>query len=91
MSRAFTERNVVPRIRRAKVPEAVLRHLLQRIRDREIPTSALQVFAAWADKNPEVPPGKWFKRFSQMTVCGEGELVLTFLIPKQTAVGKEVV
>jgi hypothetical protein len=25
--------------------------------------------------NPEVPHGKWFKRFPEMTVCGEGELI----------------
>ena len=29
----------------------------------------------WFDTQPEVPHGKWFKRFSGMIVCGEGELV----------------
>jgi hypothetical protein len=33
----------------------------------------------WPRANPEVPEGKWFKKFSGMTVCGEGELVKTFL------------
>jgi hypothetical protein len=81
----------VPEIRRKNVPEKVLRHLLKRIRDREIPTTALQTFAAWADKKPQVPEGKWFKRLPQMIVCGHGELVLTFLTPTQTAVGEEVI
>ena len=27
------------------------------------------------DTNPEVPDGRWFKRFPQMTVCGEGVYV----------------
>jgi len=36
--------------------------------------------ADWLDSEPEVPEGRWFKRFSGMTVCGEGELVKTFLI-----------
>jgi hypothetical protein len=34
--------------------------------------------------------GKWFKRFSGMTVCGEGELVKTFLRQGQAASGEEV-
>ena len=80
----------MPKVRRKNVPEAVIRHLLQRIRDREISSKALQVFSAWLDRNPEVPHGKWFKRFTEMTVCGEGELVLTFLTPQQTATGDEV-
>ncbi len=40
--------------------------------------------AEWLGANPEVPEGKWFKRFSGMTVCGEGELVKTFLRPGQS-------
>jgi hypothetical protein len=31
------------------------------------------------DSEPEVPEGKWFKRLPGMIVCGEGELVKTFL------------
>jgi hypothetical protein len=34
--------------------------------------------------------GRWFKRFPGMTVCGEGELVKTFLLPHQAATGEEV-
>ena len=34
--------------------------------------------------------GGWFKRFSGMTVCGEGELVKTFLRKGQAASGEEV-
>jgi len=44
----------------------------------------------WLDSQPEVPDGKWFKRFSEMTVCGEGELVKTFLTSDQSPVGDEV-
>jgi hypothetical protein len=37
-----------------------------------------------------VPDGKWFKQFSGLTVCGEGELIKTFLQPGQIATGKEL-
>ena len=42
------------------------------------------------DAEPEVPEGKWFKKFSGMTVCGEGELIKTFLQPGQSATGEEL-
>jgi hypothetical protein len=71
----------VPKIRRANLPEAVLRHLLARIREREFTAEALAALAAWLDTNPEVPKGRWFHRMQHPTVCGEGELVLTFLRP----------
>lgn len=46
--------------------------------------------AAWLDTNPEVPAGDWFKRFPLLIVCGEGELVKTFLLPGHAALGEEV-
>jgi len=48
------------------------------------------LLAEWLDTKPEVPGGKWFKKFPGMTVCGDGELVKTFLKPEQVATGKEV-
>jgi hypothetical protein len=42
------------------------------------------------DGHPEVPKGKWFKRFTGMAVCGEGELIKTFLRSDQAALGEEV-
>jgi len=30
-----------------------------------------------------VPKGEWYNRFSGMVVCGEGELIKTFLLPGQ--------
>jgi len=69
----------------------LLQHLLDRIQQREISASQLGLLAVWLDQNPEVPAGKWFKRFSSMTVCGEGELVRTFLTGVQTPIGDEIV
>ncbi len=80
----------MPKVRRANLPEAVLRHLLKRIRDRDISAEALAALAAWLDGNPEVPEGDWFHRMQHLTVCGKGELVLTFLKPGQVAIGEEV-
>ena len=68
----------MPKVRRRNLPEALLRHLLDRIRQREISHEQLVLFAQWLDDVPEVPEGKWFKKFSGMTVCGEGELIKTF-------------
>jgi hypothetical protein len=80
----------MPRIRRQNLPPALLHHLLDRIRSREISADQLGLFADWLDTEPEVPADKWFKRFSEMIVCGEGEFVKTFLKVRQAPVGKEI-
>ena len=77
----------MPRVRRRDVPPALLRHLLERIQDRQIDAASLRRLATWLDAEPEVPDGPWYKRFSGMTVCGEGELVRTFLLPDQSPKG----
>jgi hypothetical protein len=80
----------MPRIRRRGLPPVLLEHLLDRIRSREISPEQLGEFAEWLDKEPEVPVGKWFKRFSGMIACGEGELVRTFLRLGQIPSGEEM-
>ena len=80
----------MPRVRRKNVPPALFRHLLDRIQQRQIDARQLQVLAEWLDGEPEVPEGLWYKRFSRMTVCGEGDLVKTFLLPDQAPRGKRV-
>ena len=80
----------MPRIRRHNLPPALLNHLLNRIRSREISVEELGLLAEWLDTEPEVPEGKWFKRFSPMIVCGKGELVTTFLTRNQIATGTEL-
>ena len=44
----------------------------------------------WMDTQPEVPSGQWFKRFPELILCGEGELIKTFLLPSQAAIGQEI-
>lgn len=80
----------MPKIRRNHLPPALLNHLLDRIRMREISAEQLGLLADWLDAEPEVPEGKWFKRFSGMIVCGEGELVKTFLTTNQIPTGTEL-
>jgi hypothetical protein len=78
----------MPKVRRQNVPPAVLQHLLDRIQSRKIPASQLELLAKWLDGEPEVPEGLWYKRFFGMTVCGEGELIKTLLLPGQAPKGK---
>ena len=80
----------MPKVRRQSLPPALLQHLLDRIQQRSISAGHLGLLAAWLDTQPDVPSGEWFKRFPGMTVCGEAELVKTFLTPAQVPFGTEV-
>ncbi len=80
----------MPKVRRANIPPPLLQHLLDRIQQRSISADQLGLLAAWLDTQPEVPEGRWFKRFPGMTVCGEGELVKTFRTVAQTPVGEKL-
>ena len=80
----------MPRVRRQNVPPALFQHLLDRVQSRKIPASHLELLAKWLDREPEVPQSHWYKRFSGMTVCGEGELIKTFLLPTQVPKGRRI-
>jgi hypothetical protein len=80
----------VPKVRRHNVPPALFQHLLDRVQSRKIPASQLELLAKWLDSEPEVPMGQWYKRFSAMTVCGEGELIKSILLPTQAPKGKHI-
>lgn len=80
----------MPKVRRASLPRAVYNHLLDRIQTRSVTGDQLVLFLAWLEREPEVPVGQWFKRFPGMTVCGEGELVKTFLTPEQAPIGERM-
>jgi len=80
----------MPRIRRQGLPPRLLDHLLDRASERKISADQFLLLANWLRTEPEVPEGKWFKKFSGMTVCGEGELVKTFLQPGQLPTGEEI-
>lgn len=80
----------MPKILRRNLPRPLFAHLLERIQQRQISAAQLVLLVEWLDTEPEVPDGNWFKRFAGMTVCGEGELVKTFLMPDQAPFGSEV-
>ena len=80
----------MPRVRRQNVPPALFQHLLDRVQSRKIPASRLELLAKWLDSEPEVPEGQWYKRFSGVTVCGEGESIKAFLLPAQAPKGQQV-
>ena len=80
----------MPQIRRQNLPRALWTHLLVRIKSRQIAVDQLGLLADWLATPPEVPEGKWFKHFPGMIVCGEGELIRTFLQAGQAALGEEL-
>jgi hypothetical protein len=80
----------MPQVRRKDLPPALFRHLLERIQQRQIDARQLELLARWLDTEPEVPERPWYKRFPGMTVCGEGDLLKTFLTPAQTPKGTAV-
>ncbi|MSU57041.1 MAG: hypothetical protein EXS35_02480 [Pedosphaera sp.] len=80
----------MPKIRRQNLPPALLRHLVDRVESRKLSIEQLVRLADWLKTHPEVPGGKWFKRFPEVTVCGEGELIKTFLVVGQVPVGEEI-
>jgi hypothetical protein len=80
----------MPKVLRRNLPRPLYAHLLERVQQRQILGEQLTLMVEWLDTQPEVPLGKWFKRFPGVIVCGEGELVKTFLLPGQLAEGTEL-
>ena len=81
----------MPQIRRHNLPPVLYAHLLDRIQQRHISAQQLKLMLLWMDTHPEVPEGKWFKRFPEMVVCGESEFIKTFLVAGQIPSGEEIV
>jgi hypothetical protein len=65
-------------------------HLLDRVQKRQISAAQLVLILEWLDTQPEVPEGDWYRKFPGMTICGQGELIKTFLLPGQVPFGQEV-
>jgi len=72
------------------LPEALRRHLVERMRDRSIGIADLNQLRLWVESAPDVPVGAWYKDFGSFKVCGEGPYPKTFLIRGQTARGTPV-
>lgn len=68
----------MPRIERwENFPEAVRRHLMDRMRDRATSIADLNQLRVWVETNPEVPEGDWYKDFGSFKICGRGALAKT--------------
>lgn len=80
----------MPKIRRRNLPPALYVHLLDRVQQRSISGQHLRLMVRRMDTQPEVPNGKWFKRFPGLIVCGEGELIKTFMVTGQLPEGTEL-
>lgn len=79
----------MPRLRRPP-PPGILNHLIERFRDGRISVEDFTELKHWLEGSPEVPVGKWYKRFQKFTLAGEGEFPKTFLAPGMAPSGEEV-
>ena len=79
----------MPKIRKPP-PAGILNHLVERFRDGRISVKDFGTLKHWLESEPEVPAGKWYKRFDKFTLAGEGELPKTFLTSRMTPIGEEV-
>ncbi len=78
----------MPKIERwENLPEGVRRHLIDRMRDREINVADLNQLRLWIETKPDVPEGDWFKDFGSFKICGRGSYAKTFLLRGQPARG----
>jgi hypothetical protein len=80
----------MPRIRWTDLPEAIRKHLLLRLRDRQIAEEDLLLLKLWRESQPVAPEGPWYKDFGSFKICGEGEYPKTFLLRGQPARGQRL-
>jgi hypothetical protein len=53
----------MPKIKRPP-PRGILNHLIQRYRERRIEESDFLELKHWLVSDPDVPDGRWYKRFT---------------------------
>ena len=68
----------------------VRQHLVERMRDREISLSDLNLLRLWIEAPPDVPEGDWYKDFGSFKICGAGSFPKTFLSRGQAAKGESL-
>ena len=79
----------MPKIRKPP-PQGILNHLIKRYRENRISSDDFLELKHWLESDPEVPHGKWYKRFKTGTLAGEGEMPSTFLALGMAVEGQEV-
>jgi len=80
----------MPRIEWTNLPDAIRKHLLQRLKERRITEEDLYQLKLWRESEPEAPEGLWYKDFGSFKLCGEGRYPKTFLLEGQTATGERL-
>jgi hypothetical protein len=73
-----------------KFPNALKQHLIDRMRDRSVSLTDLNMLRLWIDSNPEVPEEDWYKDFGSFKLCGKGKYPKTFLTTNQVARGTKL-
>ena len=81
---------MIPKIEWTNLPDAIRKHLLLRLKEREITEDDLYRLKLWRDMEPEAPEGPWYKDFGSFKICGEGCYPKTFLLRGQTATGERL-
>jgi hypothetical protein len=71
-------------------PKGALDHLVKRYREGRISSSDFLELKHWLESDPDVPEGKWYKRFKSGILAGDGKRVSTFLEPGMTVKGEEI-
>jgi hypothetical protein len=79
----------MPKIKKPP-PAGILDHLIQRYREGRVSSADFLELKHWLESEPNVPKGKWYKRFKTGTLAGKGEMPSTFLAPGMAAEGEEV-
>jgi len=78
----------MPKIEWTNLPDAIRKHLLLRLKERQITEEDLYQLKLWRETEPEAPEGPWYKDFGSFKIRGEGRYPKTFLLKGQTATGE---
>jgi hypothetical protein len=74
----------------SELPERVRQHLAERMKDRAITLTDLNLLRLWIESKPVVPEGDWYKDFGSFKLCGRGSYPKTFLLRGQAAKGQAI-
>jgi hypothetical protein len=80
----------MPKIEWTNLPHAIRKHLLLRLKERQITEKDLYQLKLWRETEPEAPEGSWYKDFGSFKICGEGRYPKTFLLKGQPATGERL-
>jgi hypothetical protein len=80
----------LPKIRFSDLPHGLWKHLLERVREREITLGDLGRLQEWVKSEPFAPDGDWYKDFGSFKLCGSGEYPKTVLTKGMAAFGRRI-